>query len=79
MISLSTKIIRKLAGPDATIFNDRLVDGRRSYKVWGWNMFDYDTALTELEAAGLKVKLVLHRGYSGRGMRRYTQPRLHVG
>lgn len=78
MILESSKIIRKLAGPMSTIFNDRLVDGTRSYKVWGWDLPDYNRALQALKASGFTAKLVFFEGYSQRGQRHYIQPRIHV-
>lgn len=39
-------------------YNDRLVDGRRSLKVWGWNVSDYMKAQRKLERMGCKVQLV---------------------
>jgi len=74
----SSKIIRKLAGPMLTIFNDRLVDGTRSYKVWGWDLPDYNRALQALKSAGFTTKLVLFERYSERKQHRYVQARLHV-
>ena len=78
MILESSKIIRKLAGPLATIFNDRLVDGTRSYKVWGWDIPDYNVALQALKSSGFSAKLVVFKGHSQRGRRQYSQPRIHV-
>ena len=78
MILESTKDIRKLAGPIPVIFNDRLVDGTRSYKVWGWDIPDYNNALQALKYSGFSAKLVLFEGYSQRGHRQYIQPRIHV-
>jgi hypothetical protein len=78
MVLESTKIIRKLAGPMPIIFNDRLVDGTRSYKIWGWNLSDYNRALQALKSAGFTTKLVFFEGYSKRGRRQYIQPRIHV-
>lgn len=78
MTQSSTKIIRRLAGPQATIFNDKLSDGTRSYKIWGWHLPHYQRAKTELELAGFKVELKLHNGYSFRAARKYQQPRLWV-
>ena len=37
------------------VFNDRLADGRRSLKVWGWNETDYTKAAKMLKAMGCKV------------------------
>ena len=78
MILESSKIIRKLAGPIPIIFNDKLVDGTRSYKVWGWDIPDYNNALRALKSSGFSAKLVLFNGYSIRGHRHYIQPRIHV-
>jgi len=78
MVLESTKIIRKLAGPMPIIFNDRLVDGTRSYKIWGWDLPDYNRALQALKSAGFTTKLVFYEGYSQRGRRQYIQPRIHV-
>ena len=78
MILESTKVIRKLAGPIPIIFNDRLIDGTRSYKIWGWDLPDYNRALQALKSAGFTAKLVFFEGYSQRGRRQYIQPRIHV-
>lgn len=72
------KIVRKLAGKEATIFNDKLVDGTRSVKVWGWGHGDYVKAQKELERAGLKARLMRFDKYSARAGADYTQTRLHV-
>lgn len=37
------------------IFNDKLRDGRRSLKVWGWNSQQYAEAREMLERAGCYV------------------------
>lgn len=58
MATETTRIARELAGPRATIFNDKMVDGRRSLKVWGWKPHDYRECQRLLEAAGHKVELV---------------------
>lgn len=57
-VTKTTRIARKLAGPRATIFNDKMVDGRRSLKVWGWKRNDYEECERQLRAAGLAVELV---------------------
>lgn len=74
----SGKIIRKLAGPSASIFNDKMANGDRSIKVWRWNNTDYTNAKTALEAAGLKVVLTTCVSYSYRAGGHYTQTRLRV-
>ena len=40
------------------VFNDRLVDGRRSIKVWGWENSEYQFCKELLEKAGCTVKMV---------------------
>ena len=54
-------------------FNDRLVNGRRSLKVWGWNENDYDKAKQQLEAVGCQVKKVKLNRFRGK-----IVMRLHV-
>jgi hypothetical protein len=61
-MSNAVKVIRALAAqsgvtPDR-IFNDRLVDGSRSVKVWGWTHKDYVAALGVLRAAGFRGRVV---------------------
>jgi hypothetical protein len=60
------------------IFNDKLVDGTRSLKVWGWLAEDYAKAKAMLEAWDCDVTLVQEDKYSARGGRMYTMRRLHV-
>lgn len=79
MVLESTKLIRKLAGPSPVIFNDRLVDGTRSYKVWGWNDSDYENAVSALKSAGFDAELITYNGYSARRKRYYFQYRIYVG
>lgn len=80
MISESTKIIRQLAGKNATVFNDKLADGRRSYKIWGWNYLDYEKAWAYLLQAGIKSEVVTARAYyDQRGARTVQNTRIHVG
>lgn len=72
----ATGILRKLAGKDATIFNDKLKNGTRSYKVEFfdinkyWTDTDYLKAADELQAAGFDAKVVTVQGS--------VQLRLHV-
>ena len=80
MISTSTKIMRELAGKNATVFNDKMADGRRSYKVWGWKYLDYEKAWAHLLKAGIKSEVVVARAYySARGARAVQNTRIHVG
>lgn len=71
--ALSTSI-----GRGWMIFNDRLADGTRSLKVWGWQDTDYKTAKAMLELWGCKATLVEKVKYDPRGGRNYTMRRLHV-
>jgi hypothetical protein len=66
-MSNAVKVVRALAnatGPK-TVFNDRLVDGTRSIKVWGWQQEDYKSALRTLQNVGLRGRIVrVNNGYS---------------
>ena len=48
-ITKTTQVARKIMnkGKGTYLFNDRLVDGRRSLKVWGWTDSDYRKAKRE--------------------------------
>lgn len=46
--------------PDG-VFNDRLKDGRRSLKVWGWNALTYAEAVDFLRDRGCQVRVVKTR------------------
>ena len=59
-------------------FNDKLKDGTRSLKVFGWTEEDYAGAASLLRVMGCEVKVVQFAGYSYRAGRGYTQTRLHV-
>jgi hypothetical protein len=73
------KLVCKETGRGHMIFNDKLADGTRSLKVWGWDDLDYMQAFMLLEKFGFKPKLVKtpvkYDVRSGR-MRRST--RIHV-
>lgn len=73
---VARSVINK-TGHGTTIFNDRLVDGRRSLKVWGWSLGDYYLAKSGLESLGCSVKV---RQFATRqtGRLRRQQTRLHV-
>ncbi len=51
------RIVRELAG-NKIMFNDRLINGGRSIKVWGWQMADYHQAMDALARSGVGCKLV---------------------
>jgi len=59
-------------------FNDKLKDGRRSLKVFGWTRKEYMVAQHILKCAGHDAELVDFTAYSWRGNKNYTQTRLHV-
>lgn len=42
----------------STIFNDRLKDGRRSLKVWGWSLAHYESFQHLLKAEGFNSEIV---------------------
>ena len=46
------------AGRGSTMYNDKLVGGRRSLKVLGWTQSDYRNAKRLLEQEGCKVEVV---------------------
>ena len=71
----AVELMRPMQG--GYIFNDKLVDGTRSVKVWGWTDADYDNAKNMLERAGLAViKKVRVKTSTGRGQ--YSVIRLLV-
>lgn len=82
MITTTTKVAKKIikTGKGRNIFNDKLVDGRRSLKVWGWDTTEYLKAKRKLEKKGCVVEVVSvkhrHNRYGGIGG--YVQTRLHV-
>ncbi len=46
------------SGRGHTVFNDKLTNGERSVKVWGWTGADYAEAASMLREAGCTVKIV---------------------
>lgn len=61
MITTTTKVAKKIiekTGKGRTIFNDKLVDGRRSLKVWGWGESEYLKAKKKLEKKGCVVRVI---------------------
>jgi hypothetical protein len=70
-----------LTGRGHAVFNDRLADGRRSLKVWGWTEQDYHEAHALLTRAGCRATVVqfLSNGYNINGQyRKILRTRLHV-
>ena len=61
------------------MFNDKLANGARSLKVWGWSDAEYRLAKRKLEAMGCQVAMVLAPPYYDyRGMQARQSTRLHV-
>ena len=80
-VTQTTKVanaVIALTGRGWMKFNDKLKDGTRSLKVFGWTEEDYADAAVLLRVMGCEVELVQFAGYSFRGGRNYTQTRLHV-
>ena len=48
-------VARKLKGRTASVFNDRLRDGTRSVKVWGWSKANYEDVAIDLRTMGYTV------------------------
>ena len=63
-------------GRGTMMFNDKLADGRRSLKVWGWSDSDYHKAKQLLEQEGCAVEMVTTRKVD-LGYRTY-QPRIRL-
>lgn len=77
MQATKTRQVANLIGKGHMIFNDKLADGTRSLKVWGWKEAEYELAKKMLEMAGCQVKFIKANKYSQRGGN-YTMRRLHV-
>lgn len=61
------------------MFNDKLANGARSLKVWGWSHAEYQMAKRKLEALGCQVAMVKAPPYyDHRGMQTKQSTRLHV-
>lgn len=52
-----TRRAANLVGYNGYLFNDRLPDGRRSLKVYGWRMAQYKRAADMLRMAGCDVQI----------------------
>lgn len=79
MVTKTAQIARAvtaMTGRGFLMFNDRLKDGRRSLKVWGWTFKDYEMARELLTRAKCQVRVVEFDGYSRGAVKR--QIRLHV-
>ena len=78
-VTLTNKVARVVmatTGKGTYIFNDKLVDGTRSLKVWGWTRGEYFQAKQLLEQAGCEAELVEFVAW--RYGKKFKQVRLHV-
>ena len=57
MITKTRQAVNLVGGKGRYAFNDRLLDGRRSFKVYGWRYADYKKAADILILAGCKVQI----------------------
>jgi hypothetical protein len=68
-MSNAVKVIRAYARvlnvPRHYVYNDPLVDGRRSVKVVGWKYADYANARDVLRAAGMSGRIVRNTNIFG--------------
>lgn len=49
------KAVCVIEGNSALIFNDKLKDGRRSFKIWGWTNKEYRICVDKLREYGYNV------------------------
>lgn len=80
-VTLTRQVARTISSKmqfQPLIFNDRLKDGTRSLKVWGWGRSEYRLAKRRLERLGCKVKMIDQEKTSPFGGRFYSVCRLHV-
>ena len=70
------RLVMEQSGKGTYMFNDKLANGARSLKVWGWSDAEYRKAQKLLEAQGCTVNEVVFEAHS-RGMTR-IQKRLHI-
>lgn len=79
MASKSTKLMRQLVGnSDVKIYNDKLVDGSRSYKVVGWGLTDYQVAAQIFKNDGYNATVTVQRTFKHVIGKYALQPRLIV-
>ena len=68
-MSNAVKVLRAYARtlnvPRHYVYNDPLVDGRRSVKVVGWKFADYANARDVLRASGLSCRIVRNTNIYG--------------
>lgn len=70
--SLTRSVVNQVSdlyGKKGTVFNDRMKDGRRSVKVWGWGEKEFQAAADKLRALGCDVEIVVTPVLSGSNAR----------
>jgi hypothetical protein len=81
MITKTTTVAKLLGATNFGhgAFNDKLKDGRRSLKVYGWSREKYEQAATMLRALGCEAEVVTRKTSSiWPGQRRHSITRMHV-
>ena len=73
--TLTRKAVNQIGGA-GVVFNDRLEDGTRSLKVWGWTYDKYEKCAELLTSQGCKVSIVQFT--KTRYKTKKTVTRLHV-
>ena len=79
LTTMVARTVMRMTGKGHMLFNDRLVDGRRSLKVWGWTDAQYFEAADMLKRMGCvaKVKQFPTQGWHPLG-KKFLQVRLYV-
>lgn len=65
-------------GHNGYLFNDRMLDGRRSLKVRGWKRGQYEACAELLRAQGCIAEVVVRKTTCSWTGRKVTVTRLHV-
>ena len=80
-VTRTTQLARqhmKKVGKGNMLFNDRLVDGRRSLKVWGWGLPQYESFQRLLKTEGLNSEIISKQRCSPWAKPGDLQHRIHV-
>jgi hypothetical protein len=81
-MSTKTRLVARtvcdFTGKGHVIYNDKMADGRRSLKVWGWGEDEYYRAKSLLEAMNCTVKLDVKERFDARWGGNIIVRRLHV-
>ncbi len=77
MVTKTRQVVNEI-GNAGMVFNDKLADGRRSLKVWGWTREQYVLAANKLREMGCKVEVVNLKRRNRNKMLSRVVIRLHV-